>query len=294
MRAIVSEGSTSALLPGLLTGRYNAAIIHLPVDDPELTIEPLFAEDLLLVTHGDHPLAGRGEMPLAELAEHRLLLPPAGSALRRVLDRAAARSACSSHAQAEIDGVRLLATLAVDGHGAAIVPATAVPLTHRPRRPGPRARAAAAGRRPRLPAPPGHRARRRGPCSTCCARCWPTRASDQPGVRLGTDAFPLARSISVASPGLPSALLEDSSLDRLSWLGPALQLRPDASCSPSSPTATRGRSGHHPADALQAHSILPMRSGAPGADCPGGGRCYVWSQRCRSPPLALRRGRPRP
>ena len=142
VRAIVSEGSTSALIPGLLTGRYNAAIIHLPVDDPELTIEPLFAKDLLLVTHGDHPLAGRGEMPLAELATHRLLLPPAGSALRRVLDRAARSVGVQLHAQAEIDGVRLLATLAVDGHGAAIVPATAS-------RPAP----ASAGNRPELPPP---------------------------------------------------------------------------------------------------------------------------------------------
>ena len=84
------------------------------------------------MTHGDHPLAGRGEMPLAELATHRLLLPPAGSALRRVLDRAARSVGVQLHAQAEIDGVRLLATLAVDGHGAAIVPATAVPFTTEP------------------------------------------------------------------------------------------------------------------------------------------------------------------
>ena len=112
VRAIVSEGSTSALIPGLLTGRYSAAIIHLPVDDPELTIEPLFAEDLLLVTHGDHPLAGRGEMPLAELATHRLLLPPPGSALRRVLDRAARSQGVQLVAQAEIDGVRYSAARA--------------------------------------------------------------------------------------------------------------------------------------------------------------------------------------
>ena len=90
VRAIVSEGSTSVLLPALLGGRFNAAIVHLPVDDPELTIEPLFAEDLLLVAHADHPLAGRGEMPSPSSPTHRLLLPPAGSALRRVLDRAAA------------------------------------------------------------------------------------------------------------------------------------------------------------------------------------------------------------
>ena len=56
-----------------------------------------------------------------------LLLPPKGTALRRVLDRAAATAGVTLRAQAEIDGVRLLASLAFEGYGAAIVPATAVP-----------------------------------------------------------------------------------------------------------------------------------------------------------------------
>ncbi len=170
VRAIVAEGSTSALLPGLLSGRYNAAIIHLPIDEPELTIEPLFAEDLLLLAHGDHPLAGRAEVPLAELAEHRLLLPPAGSALRRVLDRAASVVGVQLDAQAEIDGVRLLATLAVDGHGAAIVPATAARAPAPPCAPGFGCPSCRRGSSPSPTTAARHRARRRGHCSTCCAR----------------------------------------------------------------------------------------------------------------------------
>ncbi len=194
VRTIVSEGSTSALIPGLLTGRYNAAIIHLPVDDPELALEPLFAEDLLLVAHGDHPLAGRGELPLRELGDHRLLLPPTGSALRRVLDRAAAGVGVQLRPQAEIDGVRLLATLALDGHGAAIVPATAVArnvagdyeVVRVPELP-PRVVALAYQRRP----PPGAPARA---LFEVLRDVLASRASDQPGVRLGTAAFPLSRS----------------------------------------------------------------------------------------------------
>jgi DNA-binding transcriptional LysR family regulator len=50
-----------------------------------------------------------------------------GSALRKVLERAAVNADITLRAQAEIDGVRLLASLAFDGFGAAIVPATAVP-----------------------------------------------------------------------------------------------------------------------------------------------------------------------
>ncbi len=193
VRAIVSEGSTSALIPGLLSGRFSAAIVHLPVDDPELAIEPLFAEDLLLVTQADHPLADAGELSLIEVARHRLLLPPAGSALRRVLDRAARSVGVPLQAEAEIDGVRLLAALAVDGHGAAIVPATAVPPFSAGR--------CGLVRVPELPPRVVALAHQRRPAPSA-----PTRAlfdvlrdvlaaTSQPGVRLGQDAFPLGRAV---------------------------------------------------------------------------------------------------
>ena len=128
VRVIVQEGATSSLVPNVITGQLNGAIVHLPVDDPDLIIEPLFAEDLLLLAADGHPLAGRGDtIPLAELDGVPLLLPPPGAALRRVLERAAASAGITLRAQAEVDGVRLLASLAFDGFGASIVPATAVP-----------------------------------------------------------------------------------------------------------------------------------------------------------------------
>jgi molybdate transport repressor ModE-like protein len=193
VRAIVSEGSTSVLIPSLLAGRFSAAIIHLPVDNPELVIEPLFAEDLVLVAHGDHPLAERTELPLVEVAAHRLLLPPAGSALRRVLDRAAGAVGAQLRAQAEIDGVRLLASLAADGHGAAIVPATAVPFDVAGR--------VAVIRVPELPPRVVALAHQRRPTPSAPTRALfevlrsvlHDRVQDQPGIRIGSDAFPLSR-----------------------------------------------------------------------------------------------------
>jgi molybdate transport repressor ModE-like protein len=127
VRAIIQEGATSSLVPNVLGGQLNAAIIHLPIDDQELVITPLFAEDLLLVADESHPLAAHDTIHLADLHEVPLLLPPPGAALRRVLERAAASAGITLRAQAEVDGVRLLASLAFDGFGASIVPATAVP-----------------------------------------------------------------------------------------------------------------------------------------------------------------------
>jgi molybdate transport repressor ModE-like protein len=190
---IVSEGSTTTIVPGVLSGQLNAAIIHLPIDDPELVVEPLFAEDLLLLTHSSHPLADRKTMTLRELEEVPLLLPPKGAALRRVLDRAAAAADVTLKAQAEIDGVRLLASLAFDAYGAAIVPATAAPkqldgdfsrikVPELPRR-------VVAWVRRRRPAPSAATSA----VADILVKVVQTHASEQPGVHLGSDAFPLHR-----------------------------------------------------------------------------------------------------
>jgi LysR family hydrogen peroxide-inducible transcriptional activator len=63
----------------------------------------------------------------AELGEHELLLEPSGTAFRDELDREAASAGIQLRAKAEVDGLRLIATLAFQGFGAAIVPATAAP-----------------------------------------------------------------------------------------------------------------------------------------------------------------------
>jgi DNA-binding transcriptional LysR family regulator len=190
---IVSEGSTTTIVPGVLSGQLNAAIIHLPIDDPELVVEPLFAEDLLLLVHASHPLADRDTMSLTELEDVPLLLPPKGAALRRVLDRAAGSVDVTLRAQAEIDGVRLLASLAFDGYGASIVPATAAPrqldgqfvrirVPELPRR-------VVAWSRRRRPAPSAATTAVRDVLTDVVG----THGANQPGVHLGSETFPLQR-----------------------------------------------------------------------------------------------------
>jgi LysR family hydrogen peroxide-inducible transcriptional activator len=64
---------------------------------------------------------------LRELAEHELLLTPQGTSIRVALDAAAARDGVALKPKAELDGVRLIASLALEGFGAAVLPASAVP-----------------------------------------------------------------------------------------------------------------------------------------------------------------------
>lgn len=124
---VVVEATTTSLLPQLDDSQLDLAVIALPVHDPDIETEPLFSEDLVLVTPPDHPLADHDEVTMPELARHPLLLAAKGTALRDDLDVLAARSGVELQVKAEIDGMRLLASLAFEGFGAAVLPASAVP-----------------------------------------------------------------------------------------------------------------------------------------------------------------------
>lgn len=127
VRAIVYEGGTTNLIPRLLAGDLDAAIVHFPIQDPELHLEPLFSEEMVLVVHSRFAWSTRESLTLAELATQPILLSPRSTELRRIVDRAAGNQRIALTPQAEIDGVRLLASLAIDGFGPSIVPATAIP-----------------------------------------------------------------------------------------------------------------------------------------------------------------------
>lgn len=124
----VVEGTTGILEPQLQSGAIDLAVVLLPVTSSDIATQPLFEEDMVLVIQPDHRLAGRNEIDMAELAEIPLLLPPTGSQTRAEIDAAARAAGVTLQAKAEIEGVRLTASLTFDGHGPAILPSTALPL----------------------------------------------------------------------------------------------------------------------------------------------------------------------
>lgn len=127
VRIVVVDATTTSLLPQLLSDSLDLAVVNLPVADPDVVTEPLFDEDRIVVAPDTHPLARRDRVTLAELADHELLLEPTGTAFRDELDAEAAAAGVTLRSRAEVDGLRLIATLAFQGFGAAVVPATAAP-----------------------------------------------------------------------------------------------------------------------------------------------------------------------
>lgn len=127
VRVVVVDATTTSLVPRLAAGQLDLAVVNLPVDDPDVDVEPLFDEDHVLIVPPKHPLFVRDRVTLAELADHPLLLSAPGTSFRQELDASAAAAGVALRAKAEIDGLRLLATLAFEGYGASIVPASAAP-----------------------------------------------------------------------------------------------------------------------------------------------------------------------
>jgi LysR family hydrogen peroxide-inducible transcriptional activator len=127
VRLVVVDATTTSLVPQLAASALDLAVVNLPIDEPEVAVERLFDEDAVLVAPRTHPLASRRRVSLRDLARHELLLSAPGTAFRDELDQAARHLGVKLQAHAEIDGMRLLASLAFQGFGAAVLPASAAP-----------------------------------------------------------------------------------------------------------------------------------------------------------------------
>lgn len=126
VRVVVVDASTTSLVPQLATRALDLAVVNLPVHDPDVDVDLLFEEEHVLLVGRDHPFAGAEVLDLADLDGVPLLMEPHGTGFRDDLEADAARKGITLTAQAEVDGMRLLASLAYVLHGIAILPASAV------------------------------------------------------------------------------------------------------------------------------------------------------------------------
>ena len=123
---VLVEATTTSLTPRVLDGDLDMAIVNTPVVEAGLESEPLFDEERIIVAPTDHPLADRGTINVADLAEHPVMLTPRGTTFRDAIDQELAATGIRLTAAAEVDGLRLLASLAYQGYAPALLPASAV------------------------------------------------------------------------------------------------------------------------------------------------------------------------
>jgi DNA-binding transcriptional LysR family regulator len=129
----VADGASAPLEQQLASGQLDLAVVSFPLSGDEIMAAQLFDEDLVVVLPRQHPLAAEPSLTLERLSELELLLPAPGTALRAEIDSVTTPARVELHPAMELDGVRLIASLAFDGYGPAILPATAVPGHQRER-----------------------------------------------------------------------------------------------------------------------------------------------------------------
>jgi DNA-binding transcriptional LysR family regulator len=131
----LTEAVTDQLLAALLAGGADIAFVGLGPEPLPAGIETLVlaSEPLVVAVSPGHPLAGQENVTLDALRAHSLITLPAGTGLRAHVDAACAAAGFRPRIAFEAGDPRLLARLAGQGLGAAILPASAAganPLLH--------------------------------------------------------------------------------------------------------------------------------------------------------------------
>lgn len=123
LELLLVEEKTGPLLAQLRTGRLDAAVLALPLQEEALEVLPLFAEPFVLAVPDGHPLAGHERLRLSDLRDVRLLLLEDGHCLRdQALD------ACHLAGATEKEGFRATSLETLRQMVAAGVGVTLLPL----------------------------------------------------------------------------------------------------------------------------------------------------------------------
>jgi LysR family hydrogen peroxide-inducible transcriptional activator len=129
LRLVLSEELTESLLGRLQRHDLDAILIATPVEQPDLTVIPLFDEPFWLAHHRDHPLYTQDEITAQDLAEIDLLLLAEGHCLtHQVLEvcHLTERPQRGEMADLRAASLETLLQLVSAGFGCTLVPALAI------------------------------------------------------------------------------------------------------------------------------------------------------------------------
>ncbi|MEN9904074.1 MAG: hypothetical protein RLZZ555_639 [Pseudomonadota bacterium] len=129
----ISEGLSTGILESLIQGRLDLALLYDAAALPEIEIQPLFKDELLLV-QARPPGLYEDPPPIAlrEIAALPLLIPSRPNAIRMHVERELAGLGLRPTIALEIDSVPAILDLVSEGLGSAVVPRNAASNTVRP------------------------------------------------------------------------------------------------------------------------------------------------------------------
>jgi len=115
----------------IMTGKMDMALIYAADQMKGVTLQPLFREEMFLVSPPGLELPSEaGEpLPLSDLSGVTLLLPSKSHLLRRLIDEALSRARVTPEVTSEIESVPALSAAVLEGLGSTILPASMVTET---------------------------------------------------------------------------------------------------------------------------------------------------------------------
>lgn len=120
----IREAGSSAVAEGVVSGELDLGIVTLPVVHPrgdELMVIREIGDELLLIVPGDHPLNGRKSFRWTDLEGESVIAFEAGSAVRGVIDAAAAAHGVGLAVVMELRSIEAIVQMVRAGIGVGFV-----------------------------------------------------------------------------------------------------------------------------------------------------------------------------
>jgi DNA-binding transcriptional LysR family regulator len=108
------------------SGRVDAGLLTLPVEESDLVTVPVLSEELLLLTMPSHPLARKKRIVPADLSGQPFVLFESGSATRQVIDSFFVTERVEPTVVMDTENVEIIKAMVKTGLGISIVPYQAI------------------------------------------------------------------------------------------------------------------------------------------------------------------------
>lgn len=116
------QGSANAVVSALLRGDADVAFTSVSPVEPNMVVQPLFTESLLLAVPAHDPLAARGTVDLAEVRDRSFVAMEPGSSSRTHMINACARAGFVPRVTVEGNDLFLVESMVGAGLGVSVVP----------------------------------------------------------------------------------------------------------------------------------------------------------------------------
>ncbi len=126
IRIHLDEGGSQAMVQSLVDFRNEIVIIAKILSHPRVHFLPLSREEIVVIAHPEHPLAGKSAVSAEELAGERIIMKEGGSGTRHLIDKLFGRTRITPDIVMETSNTEFIKMEVQRGEGIAFLVESAV------------------------------------------------------------------------------------------------------------------------------------------------------------------------